>query len=128
MRFKTLFSFFLTLAFISTIQSAHGLVKDEEIAQNPLPPKNTTIISEDEFLKLQRSVDPKKLSNPSEIQSLHNSSLSYYPVWYCVAQAYYSGAWYYWYSTNLDYARYRALNACTFYNGYTCYVNCQIRY
>ncbi|MFM8314836.1 MAG: hypothetical protein ACKOA8_11170 [Deltaproteobacteria bacterium] len=113
---------------LGVFHSSVTIAKNEELAQNPLPAKNTTIITEPEFLKLQKSMDPQKLGDPSESQDLNHSSLYLYPVWYCVAQSYWSGNWYYWYSPDLNYSRYRALNACTFYNGYTCFVNCQIRY
>lgn len=41
-------------------------------------------------------------------------------VWYCVSQSWATGAWYYWYSYNFNYARGQAYNACVLYNGYTC--------
>jgi hypothetical protein len=86
------------------------------------------VVSREELLNLQAEVDPKKESDPAEVQSLPNSSLNYYPVWYCVARSVSSGFWYYWYSPNFSYARYRALNACTYYNGLTCVVECEPRY
>jgi len=127
MRIQNILFFSLMLTTFVTFQSK-GFAKLEEGAEKPIPAKNTNIISETEFAKLQQHFDPKKSINPSEIQSLPSSALNYYPVWYCVAQSYYSGAWYYWYSPNYNYSRYRALNACTAYNGYTCFVNCEIRY
>ena len=110
------------------IQSKQLLAQAEESTQSPLIAENTTIISEADFLKLQKNLDPLKKADPSELQPTLNSSLGYYPIWYCVAQSYWTGNWYYWYSPDINYARYRALNACTFYNGNTCFVNCRIQY
>lgn len=119
---------FLFLATLSFSLSFTGFAKVSESTENLIPAKNTSIISESEFFKLQQHFDPKKSLDSSEIQSLPSSALNYYPIWYCVAQSYFSGAWYYWYSPDYNYARFRALNACTYYNGYTCFVNCEIRY
>jgi hypothetical protein len=49
-----------------------------------------------------------------------------WPVYYCQAESYFTGNWYYWYSEDLNYARYMALNACIRDNGYTCTVGCRI--
>lgn len=119
--------FFLGLI-CSSFLSSSVMGQTEELTQSPLLAENTTIVSEAEFSKLQKAFDPLKKANPAEVQPALNEAFSYYPVWYCVAQSYWTGNWYYWYSTDYNYSRYRALNACTFYNGNTCFVNCEIRY
>lgn len=45
-------------------------------------------------------------------------------IWYCQAQSYATGLWYYWYSYDAYYARNMAYNACVAQNGYTCTVGC----
>jgi hypothetical protein len=124
---KNWFQCLLTALVVLLIQSSQGFAQMDENAQDPLPAQNTTIVSEEEFLKLQKSFDSLKPTSPVTTRNLSGNYMSHYPAWYCVAQSYWSGNWYYWLSPNLNYARYRALNACTFYNGYTCYVNCQLR-
>ena len=122
------FQKFLLFVVVICSISSFAVRAAEDRSESPILAKNTSIVPESEITKLQQHFDPRKKLDAGEIQSLPSSALNYYPVWYCVAQSYFSGAWYYWYSPNYNYSRFRALNACTHYNGYTCFVNCEIRY
>ncbi|MSP19665.1 MAG: hypothetical protein EXR74_08855 [Bdellovibrionales bacterium] len=125
---KYFYSLFIISILFIGVSSNKALAEYNEAAQPIIAADNTTIVSQETFLKLQQTFNSEQNIDSSVTQNLSDSSLYHYPMWYCVSQPYYSNAWYYWYSTNLDYARYRALNACTSNHGYNCYVNCRITY
>lgn len=125
---KYFYPFLIISIFFLGVSSYKALAENNEAAQPIITSDNTTIVSQETFLKLQQTFNSEESIDSSVTQNSFDASLHYYPMWYCVSQPYYSTAWYYWYSTDLNYARYRALNACTFNHGYNCYVNCQITY
>ncbi|NQW45373.1 MAG: hypothetical protein HQ462_08220 [Deltaproteobacteria bacterium] len=125
---KYFYPFLIISIFLMGVSSNKALSENNEAAQQIITADNTTIVSQETFLKLQQTFNSAESIDSSVTQNPSDASLHYYPMWYCVSQPYYSNAWYYWYSTNLDYARYRALNACTSNHGYNCYVNCRITY
>jgi hypothetical protein len=66
------------------------------------------------------------LANEEVTEPAENSNTAGDWLYYCQAQSWASGLWYYWYAYNPYVARANALAACQAQNGYTCNVACRL--
>ncbi len=81
------------------------------------------LVTPEEFAGLKQSIDPRLLSGEVKSEEFATSLVL---MWECISQSATTGLWYYWDSYNAQYARYMALNACVYANGYTCGVDCRV--